>query len=97
MTKTTSVHVDIREWRDKTYGNTYQSARVSANGEWVFNLGMTYGYGDQIIYEAVKELGARGLITYESSRVPSYSLREQGIAFYVSRTSVLKKELFKAD
>jgi len=96
MDKVTSVHVEVREWRDKTYGSTYQSARVSANGKWVFSLGLQYGYGDQIIYNAVQELAKRGLVVNEEHRAPSYSLREQGIALYVSKSSVLKREMFKA-
>lgn len=97
MDNVNSVFVDIYEWRDKTYGNTYQAARVSVNGEWQFNLEMQYGYGDQIVYDAYKELANRGYFSYDEYRAPSYSLREQGIALYVSRRDCKKRDLPKKD
>jgi hypothetical protein len=57
-----SIFIDVREWRDKTYGNTYYSAIVSIDGEWQFTTGMSYGYGDQTVYDCAQILKARGLV-----------------------------------
>lgn len=42
----TSLTIIVREYWDKTYGNTYHSARIVANGETVAVVPMTYGHGD---------------------------------------------------
>ena len=92
-----SIFVDIYEWRDRTYGNTYFSAKVSVDGEHVFTTGMQYGYGDQALYECAKILRGMG---YLSETDPMIALtreaREAGITLYVGRRDVLKRELPKA-
>ena len=91
-----SIYIDIREWRDKTYGNTYYRAIVTIDGEWQFTTGMTYGYGDQAVYEVANKLEEMGLITRKSPMSAfTYECREQGIDLYVSRRDVLKRELPK--
>ncbi len=92
-----SIFIDVREWRDKTYGNTYYSAVVSVDGEWVFTTGMNYGYGEQSVYEVAKTLRELGYINGIDTH---YSLmremREAGIDLYVSKSDVNKRELPKA-
>ena len=48
-----STHIECRRWREKTYGNTYFSARI--NNEMV--IPFAYGYGEQCLYEAAWLLG----------------------------------------
>lgn len=92
-----SIFIDVREWRDKMYGNTYYSAIVTVDGVWQFTTGMTYGYGDQAIYDSVKRLSALGLIpTLEGVISPRYDLENLGIVLYTARRDVLKRELPKA-
>ena len=100
MTETTipsSIFVDIYEWRDRTYGNTYYSARVSVDGVHVFTTGITYGYGDQAVYDCAKVLRAMGYLPAgDEHQAFTYVARELGIALYVGRRDVLKRELPKA-
>ncbi len=91
-----SVFIDVREWRDKTYGNTYYSAIVSVDGEWQFTTGMTYGYGDQAIYDSVKRLSALGILPALGDMIsPRYDLENLGVVLYTARRDVLKRELPK--
>lgn len=93
-----SIFIDVREWRDKMYGNTYYSAIVSVDGRWIFTTGMTYGYGDQAVYDVAKELRARGIVPEDSGNGQgafAYQCRNLGISLYVARRDVLKRELPK--
>jgi hypothetical protein len=92
-----SIFIDVREWRDKMYGNSYYSAIVSVDGVWQFTTGMAYGYGDQAVYEVAKELQERGLVPEFDAHGMSftYQCREAGISLYVGRRDVLKRELPK--
>lgn len=92
---TRSIFIDIREWRDKTYGNTYYSAIVSVDGDWVFTTGMSYGYGDQAIHDAAKELQALGIIPELGRSAATYELRNLGLDFYYARRDVPKRALPK--
>ena len=92
-----SIFVDIREWRDRTYGNTYYSARVSVDGEHVFTTGMQYGYGNHAVYECAKILRTMGYLPETDPMIAlTREARELGIALYVARRDVLKRELPKA-
>ena len=92
-----SIFVYIREWRDRTYGNTYYSAIVTVDGVWQFTTGMKYGYGDHALYECAKILRAMGYLPEADPMIAlSRECREAGIALYVARRDVLKRELPKA-
>jgi hypothetical protein len=39
-----SIFIEARQWVDKTYGNSYFSARISVDGETVGYLPFQYGY-----------------------------------------------------
>ena len=89
-----SIFIDIREYRDRTYGNTYYSAIVYVDGAHVFTTGMTYGYGDQAVHDVAKELRARGIVPAGDDRAPfTREMRESGVALYVARRDVRKREL----
>ena len=92
-----SIFIDIREWRDRTYGNTYYSAIVTVDGVWQFTTGMKYGYGHQAVNECVDELIARGVLSpIPAHESRTYALRNLGVNLYVGRRDVLKRELPKA-
>lgn len=92
-----SLFVETREWHDKTYGNTYFSARIWVDGHIVGTLGFQYGYGDQSLYEAQKWLLANDYLPQEDKNgALSYVTRNLGIDFYHAKTNVTKREMFKA-
>lgn len=55
-----AINIQAKQWLDKTYGNTYFSARVTVVYDLLedktFILPFQYGYGDQYLYEARKVL-----------------------------------------
>ena len=92
-----SIFIDVREWRDRTYGNTYYSAIVYVDGKWLFTTGMNYGYGDQSVYEVAETLRGLGYIDRtDPDGGFTREMREAGIDLYVAKRDVLKRELPKA-
>ena len=92
-----SVFVETREWHDKTYGNTYFSARIWIDGNIIETLGFQYGYGNQSEHEAHQWLVSNGYVAEETkNHALSYVLRHMGIDYYHAKTSVTKREMFKA-
>ena len=75
-----SIFIEAREWFDKTYGNSYFSARISVNGEVVAYLPFQYGYESQYEYAAVKWLLENNYITERVS--PLWSLKQKGVDVY---------------
>lgn len=55
-----SLHIEGRRWFQRTYGNTYHTVTVYANGAQVFKSPKAYGYGDQWIQTALDWLRADG-------------------------------------
>jgi len=94
-----SLFVEARLWFDKTYGNTYFTARVWIDGSIAFTLPFQYGYDMQYLYEAAKELARRGYLPAEYlESKPLWHAREQfGFDLYHSEAYVNKRQLFKAD
>lgn len=90
-----SIFIDIREWRDRTYGNTYYSAIVTVDGEWQFTTGMTYGYGNQAVHDCWGRLAKMYGFPTDSPMAPTYQARQMGISLYTARRDVLKRELPK--
>lgn len=56
---TRAIHLSVRQWRDKTHGNTYFAARVYADGVQVANLPFQYGYGSQAEAEALLTIAGK--------------------------------------
>lgn len=56
-----SLTIIVREYWDKTYGNTYHSLHILANGETIAVVPMTYGHGDLtylfVASKAAQDLG----------------------------------------
>jgi len=59
-----TIDISAKEWFDKTYGNSYYSARVTVNfglkNETTIYLPFQYGHGDSYYYHALEELARLG-------------------------------------
>lgn len=84
-----SVFIEAKEWIDKTYGNSYFSARVYVDGQEVARLPFQYGYETMFEHQALKELNNIGLV---SARY-LWELREAGIATYTAKTPANKQQV----
>lgn len=91
-----SLFVEAREWHDKTYGNSYFSARVWIDGEIAFTLPFQYGYGSHYESVAQQELVSQGYLPADSRGALSYTARQLGIDYYATKSVVNKREMFKA-
>lgn len=93
-----SLVIMVREWRDRTYGNTYYSASIIANGEHVYTLPMTYGHGELTAVNraggVLRELGytlppfAAG--KYKDVPYPQ-DYREAGVLLTIETTTVRRR------
>ena len=93
-----SVEIEVREWFDKTNGNSYFSARVFTDGKLAFTLPFQYGYEDHSKYTALKELFSRGYIAPELEKYSFTALSQTlGIDFIYHKSEALKREMFKAE
>ncbi len=90
---TEPILVESRIWRDVTYGNTYFSNRIHVGDSAPLIMPMSYGYGDQCLYEAIQLLIAKGYLPEDAST--TQKIREQGIELVHRRKSVRKREMFK--
>jgi hypothetical protein len=91
-----SLFIEAREWTDKTYGNSYFSARIWVDGGQVAILPFQYGYGDQFLYEAQKKLLELGYLPQEGKNQGLWAIAQQnGFDFYSSKTNTKKAEMFK--
>jgi hypothetical protein len=62
------MHIEIRRWFQRTYGNTYFSARVYREGAVCEVLiPFQYGYGSHGLWETVKTLGFSGPLEYREA------------------------------
>jgi hypothetical protein len=71
-----SLHIEGRRWFQKTYGNTYHTVRIFADGELVHTSERQYGYGDQFLQTALDWLKANGKAPADAEYGTRY-LREQ--------------------
>lgn len=69
------LHIEGRRWFQRTYGNTYHSVRIYANGAEIAYSGRHYGYGDQYLQTALAILKEQGLAPADAEYGTRY-LRE---------------------
>jgi hypothetical protein len=62
------LHIEGRRWFQKTYGNTYHSVRIWADGKQIAHLPYQYGYGEQWLQTALDWLREQGHISSECYR-----------------------------
>ncbi len=60
--KIRSIHVVGRRWFDRTYGNTYHTAAISVNGQFVHKTPVDYGYGEMYMQNATAWLKKNGYL-----------------------------------
>jgi hypothetical protein len=56
------IEIHGKRWFQKTYGNTYFTAKIFVNDELVYEMPMQYGYGDHYIDMATQWLSDNGYI-----------------------------------
>jgi hypothetical protein len=98
-----ALTIIVREWFDKTYGNTYYSAAIFANGERVYTFPMSYGHGEYTVLErangVLRDLGYE-LPTFTPSKYKNtpyhYEYREAGVQLIIETTTVTRqKDMYK--
>lgn len=89
----TSLFVEVREWFDKTGGNSYFSARVSVDGELVGFLPFQYGYGSQFESAVQQYLFLSNYAVKYAPYSPLYQLRNQGIHVYSVKYEANKRDV----
>lgn len=96
LKKGDTVFVIGRRWFDRVNGNTYHTAEVEVNGQFVGKSRMTYGY-DESYLETAKEIllekydFPRGM----TERSPMWQLRDYGVLLNKSVIDGLKRDLAK--
>jgi hypothetical protein len=88
-----TIDIQVLEWFDKMYGNSYFAANVTINycldNEDTFVIPFTYGYGDHAVSVSLKEIQKR----YEGTPSYIYEIRELGVIVRTNRRDALKREL----
>lgn len=74
-----NIEIHGKRWFQKTYGNTYHTARIYVDGELVTTTPMQYGYGEQYMQTAWEWLQCNGYID-GVAKFSSYALRAELIA-----------------
>ena len=94
LKKGDNVFVVGRRWFDRANGNTYHTAEVEVNGEYVGKSRMTYGYGDNYL-ETAKEilLEKYNFPKGMTERSSLWQLREYGVVLNKSVIDGLKRDL----
>jgi len=92
QTNIESLFIEARCWFDKTYGNTYHSVRLTANGLPIGQVGFTYGYGQMWQYTALEYLKKFGLV---DDAVKYWYQMPKSWTIYTAETYGKKNEMFK--
>jgi hypothetical protein len=89
-----SLFIEGREWHDKTYGNSYFSARIWIDGEIVGVLPFQYGYGDHYKSVAQRWLTEQGYLPASNRGIWAFA-EEFGFDYYTVKSVTKKSEMFK--
>jgi hypothetical protein len=88
-----TIDIQVLEWFDRMYGNSYFAAKVTINygmeNEDTFVIPFEYGYGDHAIKVSLKEIQKR----YEGTPSYVYEIKECGVIVRTSKRDALKREL----
>ena len=88
-----SVFLECRQWRDKTYGETYTSAALWINGRTVAYFGLQYGGVDMMEDTAALYLESVGAIDGPDHYRPlSRRIRELGADYYTASQWRIRRE-----
>ena len=75
-----NIQLISKRWRDKVNGNSYFSAKLYGDGEFLVALPFQYGYGSQPEWEAAAQLRRMGLLP-EGCYGLSEALRQAGLKY----------------
>jgi hypothetical protein len=96
-TQIKTIDIQVKEWRDKTYGNTYFAAIVAVNygmeDEREYKLPFQYGYGDHAKNMAYKELQKVGEINEPNGSFWQYCKDNNIITRFTVKENCLQREL----
>lgn len=88
----TTIDIQGKEWFDKPAGNSYFSAQVTINfgldDERTIYAPFQYGYGEQYLYESLRQLQTAGILDDKPVYSPSRYCREHNI---ILRSSLKEK------
>ena len=98
--KIKTIDVQAKQWRDRTYGNSYFAAQVTINfgtkTEKTFYVPFQYGYGSQYEWAAKQVLQNAGLLPADINGAVSRIARENNIILRTSLQENCKKSDAKA-
>ena len=95
LKKGDSVQIIGRRWFDKVNGNTYHSADVYVNNEFVGRQERTYGYGDHYVQSGMEILRKHYRLPekFEKEKyLSNYELKEYGINILSTVSDVARKK-----
>ena len=94
MCQIKSITIIGRRWRQKVYGNTYNSVQIFVDTTEI-KLPYQYGYGDQYYHRAISYLVEHGYIIPENGEYPSEWAKRNGVNMVSVGVDVArKKDLF---
>jgi len=91
-----SITVIGKLWRDKTWGNTYNSADILVDGR-IYQTAFGYGYGDSYIQRAFAMLYWQGVVSDVGKTAPWAYCADHGIKLYCVAFDCKKSELNKCE
>lgn len=94
--KPKTIVIKATEWFDKTYGNSYFSARVFIDGELKFFLPFQYGYGEHYIDMAFEVLIKNKVLKYVKKRPLWKYCKDNNIELVTCKRETLKRDMYKA-
>ena len=94
QTKSNMISLDITEYFDKTYGNSYFSGYVHFKGETYF-MPSQYGYGSHCEDVALTLLSKAGVIPQNIRQYGLYS--EYNIKLSVDKSDVKKRDMYNGE
>lgn len=89
--KQDKIKITCKRWFQKSYGNTYHSVSIDIPGHVNIYIPFTYGYENQCLETARKELEKQGIL--EESNDPTWKLFESNNIDYVIEDVNRKKDL----
>ena len=94
MCQIKSITIIGRRWRQKVYGNTYNSVQIFVDTTEI-KLPYEYGYGDVYYQRAISYLVENGYIIPENGEYPSEWAKRNGVNMVsVVMDVARKKDLF---
>lgn len=91
FTEVQSIFLVGRRWFERTNGNTYHTVEIYVNDEFVHKMPMTYGYGDQYMWNGFAYVVDKYKLLRPCTPHPSTFCRENNIKFNYTVSDVARK------